>query len=852
MTHPQSSQQAPPPIQDILFPTSGNPASKNSNSVIADTTLHRAVHKIRLQSLAHNFAQVESAANRQRCSVIVVVKADGYGHGAIPTAIFLADTIGADAFAVATLEEAIVLRKALQQTAREAPGDVGLLNRLGNHHPNVATSSTVHNNHNSVLKDNVSVGGGGGNNDTVSLLFGPPPPGRSRRRSLRQGHIRILVLGPPVGFPRCFDDYYHHNIEVMISGPEVAKALLEWVLNKAERMRKQVERAAAEAKELILNDQHHHPTNGAAVTAAAAAASRPKYLQNRDSTSSAGGADGASIVSGGGGGNDIQSLASSTKSGQSSSIESSGLQQQQQLATTQQYLPPSATLSNVTGSDLAKEVRNILRNQKLAEQQQQHLNHPQSVTSRKSSTLTNGTSSGGSGTSSAVSSSQDLTVVTTTQRTTQLSGGGGTCSTTMTATTVASSTTSGVAPPPASMGVASVQTFAGIEEAAKYSRTRQKAIASGVFYEDEDETENNDDNDAVKSNSNDPLQSRDIDSLLAKSSDGGDSLVDATNEKPKTKNGISRRNPKARIPTNTNRNALPVVAPPKKRLRWHALVDSGMGRLGFRTEPVTKEDQGKRRDSVEIIKELVDLEVTLDCPIEFFGMCTHMADASSTSTYTHDQITKFKSLLRRVRGAGISVPTISTDNSAALLTTNLTHFDAKELLTQADADTRGFVRTGGAIYGQRPAFTQLQAVSTLMASVRHLAILKEGESVGYDRAYVAPRNVRIATLTIGFADGYPRELGNGVGRVSIRGHLFPVAGNVCMDMLMVELGPAEDRYGAGAQVVVGDTAILWGPDDGEDYGEGHVPLKELAATLKTTQSALTCGLNKERVLRQYT
>mmetsp|Transcript_26013 Transcript_26013/g.42626 ORF Transcript_26013/g.42626 Transcript_26013/m.42626 type:complete len:233 (-) Transcript_26013:786-1484(-) len=231
-------------------------------------------------------------------------------------------------------------------------------------------------------------------------------------------------------------------------------------------------------------------------------------------------------------------------------------------------------------------------------------------------------------------------------------------------------------------------------------------------------------------------------------------------------------------------------------------------------------------------------------------MCTHMADANSNSTYTHSQIAKFKNLLKRVRAAGISVPTISTDNSAALLTTNLTHFDAKELLTQADADSRGFVRTGGAVYGQRPAFTQLRAVSTLMASVRHVAILKEGESVGYDRAYVARRSVRIATLTIGFADGYPRELGNGVGKVSIRGHLFPVAGNVCMDMVMVELGSAGDKHGIGAQVVVGDTAILWGPDDGEE-GEGHVRLQDLAATLKTTQSALTCGLNKERVLRQY-
>jgi alanine racemase len=72
-----------------------------------------------------------------------------------------------------------------------------------------------------------------------------------------------------------------------------------------------------------------------------------------------------------------------------------------------------------------------------------------------------------------------------------------------------------------------------------------------------------------------------------------------------------------------------------------------------------------------------------------------------------------------------------------------------------------------------------------------------------------------------------------------------------MDMLMVELGPAGDKEGAGAQVVVGDTAILWGPADDEQEGEGLVRLQDIASTLKTTQSALTCGLDKIRVLRQY-
>ena len=67
---------------------------------------------------------------------------------------------------------------------------------------------------------------------------------------------------------------------------------------------------------------------------------------------------------------------------------------------------------------------------------------------------------------------------------------------------------------------------------------------------------------------------------------------------------------------------------------------------------------------------------------------------------------------------------------------------------------------------------------------------------------------------------------------------------------MVELGAAEDRECSGAQVVVGDTAVLWGPIDDND-GDGLVRLEDVASTLKTTQSALTCGLHNIRVRRQY-
>ncbi|VEU35805.1 unnamed protein product [Pseudo-nitzschia multistriata] len=863
----------PPPLRSIVV---GNPALGGGKplqhqsqqqhqsqpvGVTVDTTLHRAVHRIRLSALSHNYSEVESAANRQRCSVIVVVKADGYGHGAIPSAIFLADRIGADAFAVATLEEGIALRKALQETAPTNPGCHERLNHYFNlgrdpHRLRSSGASLAA----AVEQDSVSV--------VTSSAFAFASTygyGTHGRKPIRASHIRILVLGPPVGFPRCFDDYYHYNIEAMISGPEVAMALYEWVSNTDERKRLQVERAANELKEKILlepkakatalhNTNSINSINTNSINANTNAntnhgASKPEGEPPSAGSSTAQNSNPNSNANTNANAGDNNSLASSTGRSSSRSSGSRGPIHQQ---------IPSATLTNVTGSDLAREVREILKNQKIAaetqkqqqQQQQQQLKQEQLRNQQnRASTPIGADSSEATPVSSVADPAGNKNpaanpdaaananeTATNTKPASALASafspvrtngnGSNAANTTTTATSNSNSNSEGT-----------VQAFAGLEEMARHSRIRQKAMESEVFHDrgGDEEEEDDDLNGNVYVNVN--VNDNDNNHTAA-----GDA----------TKNQ-QRQNHDRHVPTSTNRRAPPMLAPTKKRLRWHALVDSGMGRLGFKTDPVTTEDHGKRRDTVEILKELADLEVTPDCPVEFYGMCTHMADASnSTSTFTDSQMNRFKSLLKRVRGAGISVPTISTDNSAALLTTNLTHFsaNARVLLAQNDADSRGFVRTGGAIYGQRPSFEQLKAVSTLVASVRHVATLRAGESVGYDRAYVAPTSVRIATLTIGFADGYPRELGNGVGSVSIRGHLFSVAGNVCMDMLMVELGPAGETNGPGAAVAVGDVALLWGPDEGEE-GEGHVRLRDVAEALGTTQSALTCGLNKERVLRKY-
>lgn len=627
------------------------------NAPAAPDTKYRAIHQIRLSALTHNYNIVEAAASRQKCSVIVVVKADGYGHGALATAIHLSDSAGADSFAVATLEEAIALRKAFETTPLGGAKD--LVNGKVSNHGSAISNLSVY------FKPPDLDG-----DETASTVRTQISQVASTRTYKRPRHVRILVLGPPVGYPECFDDFYYFNIELVVSGPEVANALMAWVSNPDRRKRILVERVATESKVQALS-----------------------YIPN------------------GGKGSDEPRI--------------------------HEIKSTSATLSSFSGQDLVNEVRAYLMNQ----EKKMKLSQPNSRPNSGRSTPANS------------NSAQYLSK----------------------------------SPPNCGNPVGC---FSGIEAAANHSRTREKSVKANEVYVE---------------------GSTDISSLATSMNESG-------------------------------------VGRTKLVLRWHADVESGMGRIGFKTEPVPHGDPNGLRDTVTIMRELVDAEVCGTAPLEFYGMCTHMAEANSESTYTNSQIERFKGLLKRVRDAGISVPTVSTDNSAALLTTTLTHFDPDALLSQPDIHTRGFVRVGGAIYGQRPAFSQLKAVSTFKVAVRHVAIHQQGESVGYDRAYIAPYDVRIATLAIGFADGYPRELGNGVGMVSIRGKSFPVAGNVCMDMIMIDLGPAED-LGVGSDVVVGDVAILWGPEDGED-GEGLVRLQDLAAKLNTTQSAMTCRLDRIRVKRE--
>ena len=776
-------------------------AAAQSQPIVDD---QRATHTIRLSPLRHNYGCVEEAASRQRCSVIAVVKADGYGHGAIETAVHLADYCGAAAFAVATLEEGIALRKALNapvgagDSATAAAGGGAAGGAGDQHHQPVHPPSSA-----APALSPSRPEASRSNSSLSSVANGAPPPAAASAvpampPRIRSPRIRILVLGPPVGYPRSFDLFQHHNIELMVSGTEVARALAGWVCDADGRKRTEVERAAAEFAEEAIHTHVGIVKMGLKGVGKGALEDdddeeEDKFMKEEEedgktnshvdekkdddvqATNCPPPGDGSRPPR-------IKGAPAAVAKGKVAMAKAAGR--------TEDHRHAAATLSNVTGADLAKEVRAILLNQQAHKAQQQSA-VPQEPKPAASAAAPPQPLSP----SRPPSPPNEAAPLPRSGRQSPVTG-------------------------VASRGPAGA-TFRGIEDAAKASRDREMAIKAR--------------RQAAEAEAK--RQQREADD------GGGDDVVVDSLVGPKS------------VPS----SELPQPPTQRKRLRWHALVDSGMGRLGFKPDATPEDGDGdeaspadtRYRETIGIMKELHDMEVRENAPLEFYGMCTHMADASSKSDYTHAQMERFMSLLTGVRRAGLPVPTVSTDNSSALLTSNLDHFDPSLILSQPFADTRGFVRTGGAIYGQRPSFPQLRAVSTLTASVRHVAIIKEGESVGYDRAYTAPYDVRIATLTIGFADGYPRELGNGVGSVSIRRSTFKIAGNVCMDMMMVELGPAEDTAGRGSSVAVGDVAILWGPEGHDDQTDGLVKLQDIAATLNTTQSALTCGLNKVRVRREF-
>ena len=147
------------------------------------------------------------------------------------------------------------------------------------------------------------------------------------------------------------------------------------------------------------------------------------------------------------------------------------------------------------------------------------------------------------------------------------------------------------------------------------------------------------------------------------------------------------------------------------------------------------------------------------------------------------------------------------------------------------------VRLGIGLYGVDSANTHqlnLQTVATLKSTVAQLKKLKAGESVGYNRKGILNRDSIIATIRIGYADGYPRRLGNNVGKIWINGKLAPVTGTVCMDMVMIDV---TDMPG----VREGDEVVIFG---------NQLPVQQVSQWAGTIPYELMTGVS-QRVKRVY-
>ncbi|WP_400192453.1 bifunctional UDP-N-acetylmuramoyl-tripeptide:D-alanyl-D-alanine ligase/alanine racemase [Hymenobacter sp. B81] len=243
----------------------------------------------------------------------------------------------------------------------------------------------------------------------------------------------------------------------------------------------------------------------------------------------------------------------------------------------------------------------------------------------------------------------------------------------------------------------------------------------------------------------------------------------------------------------------------------HLKLDTGMRRLGF-----------AETDLPELLPELRRHAAAL----RVASALTHLAgaDEEQHNDFSHRQLHTFQRMAARLEDA-LGYPVIKHAlNSPGILRFPHAHFD--------------MVRLGIGLYGVEAAGLDPQAlrpVSNLRTTISQIKQLPAGETVGYGRrGDAAPHERRIATLAIGYADGYDRRFSRGVGEVLIRGRRAPLVGNVCMDMCMIDVTHIPDAQ-------EGDVALV--------FGEG-LGLTELAARIGTIPYELLTSVS-ERVKRVF-
>ena len=251
-----------------------------------------------------------------------------------------------------------------------------------------------------------------------------------------------------------------------------------------------------------------------------------------------------------------------------------------------------------------------------------------------------------------------------------------------------------------------------------------------------------------------------------------------------------------------------------RSLRLHLKVDTGMGRVG-----VSLREVGPAAARIAALPA-----------VRLAGLMTHFAESDAEDPgFTREQLARFATATDALRAAGVPIPLRHAANSAALLCHPGARLD--------------LARPGIMLYGCHPCARRGQTDPGLAPALRfltvvsHLKDLPAGGSVSYGRTFVAPRDLRIATLPVGYADGLARLL-SGQGQVLIGGQRVPIVGRICMDMTMVDVTRVPD-------VRVGDEAVLIGRQGAEE-----ITVDEIAALTGTISYEVLCRVGA-RVPRVY-
>ncbi|HPT75592.1 MAG TPA: alanine racemase [Defluviitaleaceae bacterium] len=252
-----------------------------------------------------------------------------------------------------------------------------------------------------------------------------------------------------------------------------------------------------------------------------------------------------------------------------------------------------------------------------------------------------------------------------------------------------------------------------------------------------------------------------------------------------------------------------------KKAKIHLKIDTGMSRIGFKPD----------KESIKTIKEINQLP-----NINIEGIFTHFSSADEADTsFTQQQFSIFNAFIKALEEEGLKIPVKHCSNSAGFMLDERMHMN--------------LIRPGIIIYGLYPSNEvnkekiHLKPAMSLKSQVVFVKEVEENTPVSYGRKFITSKKTKVATIPVGYADGYSRRLSSS-GRVLINGEYAPIIGNICMDQFMVDVSHISD-------VEVGTEVVLIG-----QQGQNSISAEEIADIIGTINYEVVCMVGK-RIPRLY-